>query len=138
MTNSLKYRIVIALLLLGGGVYLHQHPAAADSIVAAVRAPLSIFGVKGTVVQAWIVEETSTRSKLPQSQIIAIRKAETLGIKLVDPGDDPTTEAAKAELAAVLKAAQGKPMPLLVRKWSNGRTTAIALPATFEELKGAM
>ena len=94
MTTSLKIRLTLALLLLGGGAYLHQHPAAADSIVAAVRSPLSIFGVKGTVVQAWIVEESSLRSKLDQRQIIAIRKAETLGIKLVDPNDVPTTAAA--------------------------------------------
>lgn len=137
MTNSLKIRLALALLLLGGGVYLHQHPATADSIIAAVRSPLSIFG-QGKVVQAWIVEETSTRSKLDQQQIIAIRKAETLGVKLVDPNDVPVNEKAKAELAAVLKAAAGKPLPLLVRKWSTGRMTAVACPATFDKLKEAL
>jgi hypothetical protein len=131
MTDSIKIRIALCIILLVGGVYCTAHPEALD-------APLSWVGASSKIEKAWIVEETANRSALPQTQIIAIRKAETLGIKRIDPGDVPVNEAAKVELAAVLKAVGDKPLPQLARKWSNGRTTSVACPLTFDKLKEAV
>jgi hypothetical protein len=138
MTTATRIRIAVALLLFAGVFTLQQSPNALEAVSAAIQSPLELFGYKSKVVQAWIVEESSDRPKLDQQQIIAIRKAETLGIKLVDPQDQPVDAKAKAELEAVLKAVQGKSLPQLVRKWSNGRTTAIACPGTFEKLREAV
>jgi hypothetical protein len=134
LSTSLKIRIVIALVLLAGGVAAHQHPEAVSSIVDSAA---GWVGFKSTVLQAVIVEESSDRSKLPHAQIVAILKASSIGIKVIDKdviGPDGKTP---AELLPFLKAAEGKQLPQLTRKWSNGRTTSVALPATFEKLKEA-
>jgi hypothetical protein len=135
MTTSLKIRCLVALALLAGGVYLHQNPQAMDRVSAVVSSPLELFGFKSTVLQAYIVEETSKRSTLPQEQIIAIQKASSIGIKPIDKDVVGPDNKPPAELIPFLKAAEGKQLPQLARKWSNGRTTSVAMPATFEKLK---
>jgi hypothetical protein len=134
VTNSLKIRIVIALALLAGGVAVRQHPDAVSSICDSAA---GWVGFKSTVLRAVIVEESSARSKLPQAQIIAIQKAGSIGIDVVDQDVVGPDGKPPAELLSFLAAAKGKPLPQLARKWSNGRTTSVALPATFDKLKEA-
>lgn len=127
MTNSLKIRLILAAVLLAGGMTVHCHPGAISGVVETVQ---SWIGAKSTVVQAVIVEESSERSKLPQTQIIAITKASSIGIKVIDKDS-----AVPPDLQKFLDAAKGKPLPQLVVKRSNGRVTSAALPPTFGQLR---
>jgi hypothetical protein len=131
MTTANRIRIVVVLLLLCGGVAAYQHPAAFDSVAGLV-------GYKSKVVQAVIIEESAERSKLPQSQIIAIMKAGEIGVGVVDQNAVGPDGKTPASMSPFIAAAAGKQLPQLTRKWSNGRTTSVAMPADFDKLKEAV
>ena len=89
-------------------------------------------------VQSVIVEESGDRPKLPASQIQALAAAPGLGVFVIDkdvlgPGKKPAPV-----LQHYLDEAKCKPLPQLVRKWSNGRTTSVACPLTTDELRKAV
>ena len=89
-------------------------------------------------VQSVIVEESGDRPKLPASQIQALAAAPGMGVFVIDkdvlgPGKKPAPV-----LQHYLDEAKDKPLPQLVRKWSNGRTTSVACPLTTDELRKAV
>jgi hypothetical protein len=89
-------------------------------------------------VQCVIVEESADRPKLPSSQIQALTAAPDMGVIVVDK--DVLGKAKKPDpaLQHYLDEAKGEPLPQLVRRWSNGRTTSVACPLTTEELRKAV
>jgi len=119
--------LVIAGATLQSGVDL---PGAAETVIGWVY--------ESKPVQSVIVEESSDRPKLPASQIQAIAAAPGMGVFVIDkdvlgPGKKPAPV-----LQHYLDEANGKPLPQLVRKWSNGRTTSVDCPLTADELKKAV
>lgn len=132
LTASLKIRLTLALVLAAGGALVYQHP---DAVAFTIDSATGWLGFKSTVVQAVIVEKSSDRSKLPQSQIIVIQKAGELGIKVVDQNVLDPAGNVPSVLAPFLAAAKGKPLPQLVRKWASGRITSVALPPSFDKLR---
>lgn len=131
MSNSLKIRFVITLLLIAAAVGVRQNPGVLDD-------PLAMLGYKSKIVQAVIVEESTDRSKLKQPQIVAITKAASLGVQVIDKDTVGPDNKTPEVLVPFLAAAKDKPLPQLVRKWSNGRVTSVAMPLTFEKLQEAV
>lgn len=129
--KKLLWAVVAALVLSGAvlqsGVYL---PTVAE------QAWSWIYTSKP--VQCVIVEESAERPKLPASQIQALAAADGMGVIVVDK--DVLGKAKKPDpaLQHYLDEAKGKPLPQLVRKWSNGRTTSVACPLTADDLRKAV
>lgn len=93
---------------------------------------------KSHVTKAVIVEETNQRSSLPISQRITLLTAPDIGVEVVDQDIVGPDKKPPPELVPFLKAASGKPLPQLAKKWASGQTTSTDCPLTMDKLKEAV
>lgn len=71
-----------------------------------------------------VIRETNTDKPLTQEQVDFFVGAEKLGVKIWDKDVLGKNKQLPKEIQVFLDAAEGKQLPVLVTKWSNGKITA--------------
>lgn len=135
MTNSLKIRLALALVLLGGGLFVTQHP---DSLSTTAESAASWLGLSSRIDTLVLIYESAEVTKYGKgnhpgwAEIIGSATlkdaADAKGVKLVGPLDKDTKGKFPPGVAEAIAADREKVMPRAIGLSSGKVKFDVLLP----------